>query len=157
MNRQIIPIKMFVFLLTCLFLTACYSNYYGIYHIGSSPSFEQNPASEEDNKKIYKVVKNVALEYGFIQHEKQQYDKSDDLSFGKGRDTKGKHEGLKGSEGPIRINILVGPYPEIIILDRKRTKESEFIKSLKIELEKRLAEVVNMEGVEFYRKHPLYW
>jgi hypothetical protein len=142
-----------IFLLICVSLTSCYTNYYGIYRIGKfSPSFKLTPASDEDNKKIYELVKNIALDYGFIQLEKGKYDKPEHIGFGKFRDNKGKHEELEGSEGPFSIALLLKSHPSVSIEDSGRIYESEFMKSLKNELEKRLSEVVDMNGVVFDRQ-----
>jgi hypothetical protein len=141
-----------MFFFICIFLTSCYTNYYGIYRIGKySPSFKLKPATEEENQKIYEAVKNVALDYGFFQREKAEYDSPGYIFFEK-RDTKGKHEELEGSEGPFRIIIFLGSYPKVSIVDTDRIYESEFMKSLKNELEKRLSEVVDMNGVVFDRQ-----
>jgi hypothetical protein len=142
-----------ILFLVLLSLTSCYTNYYGKYRLGKfSTTYKLKPASEEDYKKLYEVVKKVALDYGFTQRKGGIFDKPEYVGFIKSVDTKGIHEELEGSDGPISIILFLEPYPSISIKDSRRIHESEFMKFFKIELERSLSEVVDMDGVVFERQ-----
>jgi hypothetical protein len=136
-------------------LTSCYTDYNGYYNLGKlSPTYKLKPASDEDYKKLFNILRKVALEYGFKQLEGESWENC--FCFHKGHgDNKGEHEGLEGSKGPFLLALHLGPYPSLQIRDFRRNNETEFMKSLKKSLEKSLSEVIDMEGVTFEREFSL--
>jgi hypothetical protein len=146
-------IGIIIVFLICAFFNSCvYTTYTGRYWLGkSSNSFVSRTATDEDNQKIVEVIKSVAIEYGFFEDEKLKLESKHITSFSKGRETKGKHEILKGADGPLSIVIDRGPYPDVLIRDWENNYETEFVQALKSELEKHLSEVIDMNGVLFKR------
>ncbi len=129
-----------------------YKSYAGRYWIGkASPSFISQPASPVINNKIEEVVRGVAKDFGFIEDKRLSWMEENIITFGKRKQIISKYDDLEGANLGITLLLEKGVMPNVGIKDETHSYETEFIKTLKKELELRLSTVVDMKGVVFTR------
>lgn len=140
-------------ILVCLSVSSCiYKHYTGRYWVGkTSQTFSTKDASYEDNQKMLQAVRDIAKDFGFVEHQRKNA-MPDIITFGKGEKTHTKFNTLYGSDAVISLFISTGFSPEIGIQDLSYIEETEFVRTFKSQLETRLNEVVDMKNVRFIRE-----
>jgi len=136
-----------------LILNGCaYRDYTGFYYLGKySQNFVAKPASQDDNKRIESVIRSIAVDFGFKEDTWIGWGK-EKIFFSKNTTIKTKYDNLEGAHSAIGLYLNKGEYPSIGISDNTNVNETEFVKALKKELEKRLESIIDMKGVRFIRQ-----
>ena len=146
----------FICAITVIFLiNGCiYTDYTGFYHLSrDSENFANRPATADELNFIEKSVKNIAVEFGFLEADHMEWQYSNTIFFTKRPTIKTKYDHLNGFESIIGIYLLKDPGSiSITIKDWKNTSETDFVKTLKARLEKELGKEIDMKKVRFRRK-----
>jgi len=136
--KIIVPI---IIIFIQVFFISC-NHFSGVYYLESLSSKSTN----NDILKLRNILQSTAVDYGFIEYTKMDNKRS---LFIKSSQCKTKYDSLKGSDGIVRIYFINKDFPIIGIIDNSNSFETEFIKSLKNTLEKRMTKILEKDKINF--------